>query len=506
MSDNLLHKTTKNFFIKNLYFWQIILLSFTVFFIWQIYYPGLMSPDSIAQYQQAQGGYFNDWNPPLMSIVLWAVMKVGGGIGLLILIQCFFSIFGLRRLISLSIIFFSNRTISKQTAGLAATAATFLFLIPFFSPFMFFSVIFWKDAWTMIMLVWIISCLLNLSLIFEELNKAHFARQILLISLFSGLMALVRHNAYVVLPVIGLLFAILGKIKFGKTGIIAGIFPLLFALVLSPLINSLFNVQPIFLGNEVLASDLAVMLKLYPELETEFPLAARHRNSPILFGMDEGLTWDESVSGKSCPYISCEDMPVVCYGTAANTFNIDGHNCYMPIGNDNKILKAEYYKALTSHPLKFAVTKLYLFGWMIHPSGWRNQKVVYDIFENTYGLKPNENFGKIRTKLNESSLDSVNKWYLMWISSIHPLWLFLNILLAIYAAVKLYFKRDLNSIFFLFLLLIPLSYYSSYVLAAVAQDYRFMYPSTLITQAFIFSILAVKIIKIFKKKLVNETV
>lgn len=500
MSDSLLHKTPKKISIRNLCFWQVILLSLTVLVIWQIYYPGLMSPDSMAQYQQAQGGYFNDWHPPLMSIVLWAVMKLGGGIGLLILIQCFFAVFGLRRLIALSILFFSNQTIGKQTAWIIATAATFLFLIPFFSPFMFFSVIFWKDAWIMIMLVWIISFLLNLFLTFEKLNKTNFVRRLLLISLFSGFMVLVRHNAFVVLPVIGLLFAVLGKIKIGRIGIIAGIFPLLFAFILSPLVNNLFNIQPIFLGNEVLASDLVVMLKLYPELETELPLAARHRNSPILFGIDEGLTWDESVSGKPCPYIPCEDMPVVCYGTAANTFNIDGHNCYMAIGNDNKALKAEYFKALSSHPLEFAVTKLYLFGWMIHPSGWRNQKVVYDIFENSYGLKFNENFNEVRGKLNESSQNSINKWYLMWISSIHPLWLVLNTILAIYAAVKVYLRKDLNSIFFLFLFLIPLSYYFSYVLASVAQDYRFMYPSTLLMQILTVSIITSKIIKSVKKQ------
>jgi hypothetical protein len=493
-------------FYKTGSFWQIIILSLVALVIWQIYYPGLMSPDSIAQYQQAQTGYFNDWHPPLMSIVLWVIMKLGGGISLLIFLQCLLALLGLRRLIYFSILFFSNQSVSKQNAGLTATIATILFLTPFLTPFMFFSVIFWKDAWIAVMLLWIVSYLIEMFFNFERLNKKNFAIYILLISVLSALMVLVRHNAFVILPAIGLIFAVLSVIKFGKKGLAAGILPLLFALILNPLVNNIFNIKPIFLGNEVLASDLVVLLKLYPELAPEYPLTARHQNSPILFGIDGGLTWDESTEGEPCPYIQCEEMPVVCYGTSTNTSNINGRNCYMPIGNDNKTLKAEFFKAVTTHPKELIHTKLYLFGWMIHPSGWWHQRVAYDIIDNPYGLKPNENFSGIRAALNELSWDTSNKWYFVWISGIHVFWIILNSLLVIYAIIRIYFKRDLKSVFLLFLLLIPLSYYFSYVLAAVAQDYRFMYPSTLIMQALVVSIIAAAVSKAFRKYTAKETI
>jgi hypothetical protein len=43
--------------------------------------------------------------------------------------------------------------------------------------------------------------------------------------------------------------------------------------------------------------------------------------------------------------------------------------------------------------------------------------------------------------------------------------------------------------------MIPLSYYLSYILAAVAQDYRFMYPSTLAMQVIGISLLLAKTLK-----------
>lgn len=67
---------------------QFLLLFSVAIFIWQVIYPALMSPDSITQYGQAASGKFDNWHPPLMAILLWAAMKIGADIGILMLIQC----------------------------------------------------------------------------------------------------------------------------------------------------------------------------------------------------------------------------------------------------------------------------------------------------------------------------------------------------------------------------------------------------------------------------------
>ncbi len=114
---------------------QYLLLFFLAVIIWQIYYPGIMSPDSLNQYGQAYYGFFEDAHPPLMSIVLWMLMRIGGNIGILLFIQCLCALFGLRSLISLVMRFFAANHVSRQLTGMLSTAATILFLIPFFYAF-----------------------------------------------------------------------------------------------------------------------------------------------------------------------------------------------------------------------------------------------------------------------------------------------------------------------------------------------------------------------------------
>lgn len=484
-----INTSTKPFFKKS-NFWQKILLFFIAFAIWQIFYPGLMSPDSMAQYEQALGGYFNDWHPPLPSIVLWFIMKLGGGIGTLIFIQCVAAIFGLRTTLSLMLEFFSSQQLSKSNCKKTSTILTVIFLIPLFTPFMFFSVIFWKDAWVAIILLWIASYLLWIFLNIEIITKNKFIIHLSALSLSTAFMPLVRHNALAVLPIICLCLTILSVIKFGRIGLAAFVLPVLLTLVISPLIYDIFKVREIHIGNTVLASDLATMVRLYPELQSEFPIAARHQNSPILLAYDVGLTWDGSTEGKPCPYFDCQS-PLLqeCYGTPKNTSDIDGRNCYLPVGEDNPALKAEYFKAITHEPVKFTAAKLHIFWQMLHPRNWDTVKFVGDIFENKYGLVINNNFTNVREKLIKLSTETGQKLYFNWISGMHIVWLVLNILFVIYSLINVSLKRDRKSLFVLSLFLIPLSYYFSYFLATTTSDYRFMYPSTLIMQTLTVSII-----------------
>lgn len=463
MSDFQLNKTSKKFFLKEGVFWQTFLLSLIATVIWRIYYPGLMSNDSVDQYLQAAVGSFTDWHPPLMSVILSMFFKLGWGIGELMLFQCLFAIFGLRCVISLSILFFSNQSISKQTSRAAATIATIFFLIPFLSPFMFFSIIFWKDAWLAIMLLWIISYLLWIFLNFESLSKRNFVIHILLLSLSSATVILVRHNANLILPVFCVFFAAFGKIKLGNIGLLTPVFLIFFAAVLNPVINSAFNVKSTNTGNLVLANDFANMLRLYPELRAEYPLAERNRY-----------------------------LPVICHKHVPVYWGIN-------VGKENQDLRNEYVKAITTDRSKLLYTRLYLFEQMFERNNWYQLKMFYGIEANPIGLKINDDFTEVRTALYKLSEDTGNQWYFIWISGLHIVWLILNTFCALYFSVKVIIKRDRKSLFLLLLYSIPLSYYSSYVIAAVSPDYRYMYPSTLIMQVLIVSLLLSRILKFFQK-------
>ena len=454
------NKTARRIFIECGYIWQPILLIVIAVLIWQIYYPAIMSPDSIDQYGQALEGNFVDWHPPLMAIILAAVFKLGGGIGTLVFIQCLAALFGLRSAFSFSLRFFSNQDISKPGSQLIATICTVISLVPFLTPFMFISITFWKDAWLAIMLLWTISYLFRLFLNLESFIGRKFIVHILLLSLLAAMSVLVRHNALVILPVIGLIIAAFGKIKFGRAGLLFGILPLLLGFVLNPVVDRVFNVQHVRAGNLVVASDLTTMLLLYPELRAEYPATIRHQNTP-----------------RKTP----KDLIV-------------------ELGNDNTELQNEYTRTFSRYPSQFLFAKLYRFGQMLSVQNAWKQKLAYDIITNQYGLKTNENHWEIRYKLNSLSAETGNKWYFIWISGLHIVWLILDILAAIYFLTRVFVKRNLESVFTFLLFLIPLSYYFSYLLAATTPDYRFMYPATLLTQISIISLLLSKILMISKKQ------
>src|SRR5690348_5473230 len=39
-----------------------------------VFYPGIFTPDSLAQFDQARSGQFEDWHPPIMA-ALWFVFE-----------------------------------------------------------------------------------------------------------------------------------------------------------------------------------------------------------------------------------------------------------------------------------------------------------------------------------------------------------------------------------------------------------------------------------------------
>ncbi|MGI8469863.1 MAG: hypothetical protein ACR2N3_15590, partial [Pyrinomonadaceae bacterium] len=257
----------------------------------------------------------------------------------------------------------------------------------------------------------------------------------------------------------GLIVAAFSKVKIGNLGLIFGTLPLLLAFVLNPIADRVFNVKHVKAGNLIVATDLTTMLRLYPELEADYPATIRHRNTP----------------------------------------RPNPKDLIIQLGDDNTELQNEYTKTFSAHPVQLLSAKFYRFGQMLSIENARKQKLAYDVIANQYGLKSNENHSAIRYKLNSLSWETGNKWYFIWISGLHVVWLILNILAAIYFLTRVFVKRNLESVFIFLLFLIPLSYYFSYLLAATTPDYRFMYPATLLMQVNIVSLLLSKILTISRK-------
>ena len=54
--------------------------------LWRVFFPALMSYDSVIQFNQAWVGRYNDWHPPLLAVALHLFLKAGRNIGALMLV------------------------------------------------------------------------------------------------------------------------------------------------------------------------------------------------------------------------------------------------------------------------------------------------------------------------------------------------------------------------------------------------------------------------------------
>ena len=222
--------------------------------LWRLFFPGLMSQDSIDQYGQALTGQYNDWHPPLMAIVLHLVFSLGGGIGLLMLGQCLAGVFGVRALAgSVIALLYGDRVPERRVAWLSLLALLAL-LVPV-TPLAFYLMTFWKDAWAMILMLWIGALALDLLRL-----GASPKRLFLLIGLGAAL-GMVRHNAVVLLPVVGLMLWEETRRQLSRrfsriTALALAAAPLALYLAATPLIDGVFGVKALHPDSQVMALDL----------------------------------------------------------------------------------------------------------------------------------------------------------------------------------------------------------------------------------------------------------
>ena len=172
--------------------------------LWRVFFPALMSYDSTIQFNQAWVGRYNDWHPPLLAVVLHLFLKAGRNIGALMLVQCLAGLFGLRALVLAWLRAFSGSAVSPRRAeGIALLVVLVLFLPV--SPLPFYLVTFWKDSAAAVLLVW--TCAVALPLVSREEEDGGGRPPWLRIAAVTALsvaLGMVRHNAVVVLPAVGL--------------------------------------------------------------------------------------------------------------------------------------------------------------------------------------------------------------------------------------------------------------------------------------------------------------
>ena len=424
--------------------------------IWAIFYPALMSTDSIYHYRDALNGFYNDFHPPLLPITLSGIFSIGFDIGFLMLIQCLAGCLGIRFLsISVQKSFIDNQ-LSGTAMELIALATLVILLIPV-SPLIFYLMTFWKDAWLAIFLIWAFAFSIRLYNKADTSQNLAFYPEFFILAFIIALAALTRHNAKVIFFSLCVTSWMIMRHRRARGAYILALSPLVFYLILNQVQYEHFNVERTHLGKYIMALDLVGLCVESENICDELPNLKRH------------LRQDYSKR-----YVSGYIGPILWESPRI----IDDE--YFSEENRPKIIE-EYKFALMKHTRTLAKVKIKAFWYLL---GIKEKLSPFypGIKKNTFGLSLNDRFANIRDKLIRAGIKVSKHKYLRLISGVPLVWILVGISWEVGLMILYKKNRKLKYLFYLTLISTTIIYCFSYLLATPGHDYRYTYPATLIIQ------------------------
>ena len=432
---------------------SLLLTALLAAVVWALFHPALMSEDSLVQYSQAVARKFTSWHPPLMAIVLSGVLALRGTLGMLMAAQCLAGALGVWALAWSCLEILHGARLSPARRAWISFAVLLLLLYPA-SPLAFYLMTFWKDAWAMVLLLWLGALSLRLAM------RERPSRGLLWgVVLLGAVLGMVRHNAIVALPFLGLfLWLELRRLGVRRAPLYLAA-PLAAFLVLNPLLDRAFAVKDKSPEDWVLSLDLTGVCAWSAEACAHLPYTRGHvrdlaglhaRYRPGDLG---SVFWEE-------PKLADSDM-------AARAHRPE--------------LRAEYRRALTAYPGLLLRLKLAAFWELLGTE--RTFYFFHDTLpRNSYGLYLHDWSAGYRRQLSKTGKEvAEGPWRWLW--GVHLVWLLANLLwiAGLLAVARRRGDPGLRSL--AVFLLVPLGYAFSYIPATPVHDYRFLYPSTLVIQA-----------------------
>jgi len=176
--------------------WRLAFVAFTSAFaaaLWTlVFYPALMSPDSLEYWKQALAGRYSDWQPPMMAFLMRVVIRAWGPeVAVYTLLQA--TGFFLAALVLLAAL---TRHHEEPLRGRVLVLSSLFFML--FPVGWVYSVTLWKDV-----VFAIVGCLMSAFLVrFLETGRQGYAVTALA---FLALSLAARHNAIVLVPAVAVL-------------------------------------------------------------------------------------------------------------------------------------------------------------------------------------------------------------------------------------------------------------------------------------------------------------
>jgi hypothetical protein len=423
-----------------------------------IFYPGLFSVDSLNIYQQALTGHFKNFHPPLLAFVLFLFLKAGGTVSLFNLIACLLGFLGVRRL-SFAL---TNYFLVMENKRELIVCLVFLVLVMPLTPLSVYFATLWTDTWLTLLLLWIVALFLEVTL---EIDRINFFKLFILIALIS-VSILVRSNSIILsLPLAVTLVYVLWRRSISRAGIaLLTVLPFVSYFLFINLQYKVLDIQLVYPERVSFALDLASMFVYDPSICSTLEL-------------------------QSCQIVKnrINSAFLVGHGAIDHTFN-QGWNYSDPMIVEllaSPFLSSDLRLAATHYPSIYLKVKFLNYWDYIHP---RNQYYYQSfIHPNGLGLLINSRFDDVRTMLFLSLYKVYSHPVLKYFSFVHLPWILVNLASIVFCFV--YQRRSNRFRLIGLLFLIPATYTFSYLLALTASDFRFMYPSLVITQVMTLTIL-----------------
>ena len=424
-------------------------------FIWLTFYPGVFSADSMFFISESSLKWLSDWHSLLIVFALNFLPRVEQNISVVIFVQIFLGLFGIRQFgIALARLFGAQ----EKSLDMIALGLLILLSSPL-TPLSIYLATLWTDTWLFISFAWTFALLIE---IYQESRSRSFSEiglKLIFVMIFITVTLLVRSNTPILYPALVVcLQLILRRIPFDyfyKT--LLSILPVAIYVLFIFFQYRVFEVKPGHPERAIYALDLASMIVLDPSICRDLSL----QGCDLVIGV----------------YTS--DF-VVGHGAIDFTFN-QGRPPYVPYYNllYYPDLTDEFFDAVRDHPLLFVMVKVLNYFDYISPNASRY------FYQNSNFPAPNgfvylHPFSQLTNRWFSLTNTILRNPVFRCFSFVHAVWLIINLIsLAICARLA---RRDDRARFIGFILLVPASYYASYLIAFTSSEFRFMYPSMLIVQ------------------------
>jgi hypothetical protein len=436
--------------------------------IWEVFRPGFLDADGLGQIRMAMGELpMTDWYSPLMALSLAAAFQAGSRLSLLTLLQAVAGSVGVYWLASELLRFLSRHERRDWQWRWAALAVLLILLTPF-TPLMYYLAHYRNDSLAVVFLTWAVAGWLRVEQTWNQDRHlpGSLARNLVALLLATGasvLIVVVRYNAVLVVP----LFLILVALTVGRTSRkTAAVTALVLVIGPSALHEGLMRLGGVVRTHpvrQIMALELVGMCVERDDLKSML---------------------------RYTPKYLIEDRYRAAFIPGAFLAIADGvpspprvvENGYM--SNYDRLAR-DYRRAIRRAPGTWLSVKVKAaFASLLDPAPHWHHRVIDP---NPYGITFRDDLRAVRSVLLDIDAAIYSDPVLRFLCARHLPWVVANLVLVVLAGAIAGLSRTRGTILAATLLLLPLTYYVSHLVAVAAHDYRYMFPATLLMQILVAS-------------------